>query len=55
MVNYEICVSSRKQRDISQLTKMVKCKICIPYYKSREILQLRENAEGQVRDLYSFI
>ena len=35
-----ICVSSRKQRDISQLTKTVKCEICIPYYKSRGISRL---------------
>ena len=42
MVNYEICVSSRKQRDISQLTKMVKCEICFPYYKSGEFRSQRK-------------
>ena len=35
MVNHEICVSSHKERDISQLTKMVTCEISVPSYKQR--------------------
>ena len=49
----EICVSSDKKRDISQLMKMVNRKISVPLYKQRHISQLMKN--GELRDFCFFI